>query len=127
MCITKESFQAVKTAVVAQLINDPNSDSRNLIRKAIQDKDVAVRKSTLSNIKIIPTDLIPDYERLLGDSSYDVIASTLTLLNASNPSKISDYLASTKGIIGVVGRNVEIKWLELTINWYILRGFPLWA
>lgn len=111
----KEKFQAVKTSVVAQLINDTNAGSRSLIRKAIQDKDVAVRKSTLSTIKIIPADLIPDYEKLLSDSSYDVIASTLSLLNTSTtPYKMSQYLETTKGIIGVSGRNVEIKWLELS-------------
>ena len=54
-------------------------------------------------------DLIPDYEKLLSDSSYDIIVSTLTLLNASNPSKLSQYLETTKGITGVTGRNVEIK------------------
>jgi aminopeptidase N len=110
----KETFQAVKTAAVAQLINDSNPQSRNLIRKAIKDKDVAVRKATLSNIKTIPVDLLPDYEGLLKDSSYDVIVSTLDLLNTSNPSKMPQYLDITKGVTGTSGRNVEIKGLELS-------------
>jgi len=110
----KESFQAVKAAVVAQLISDSNSQSRNIIRSAIHNKDVAVRKSALSNAKTIPAELLPDYETLLSDSSYDAIVSTLDLLNKNNPAKLPQYLASTKGVIGTIGRNVEIKWLELS-------------
>lgn len=110
----KETFQAIKSAIVAQLINDTNAQSRNLIRSAIHDKDVAVRKATLSNIKLIPADLLPDYEKLLSDSSYDVIVSTLNLLYISNPAKMPQYLEITKGVVGTLGRNVEIKWLELS-------------
>lgn len=110
----KETFQAVKSEVVAQLINDVNPESRAVIKSAIHDKDVAVRKATLANIKIIPADLISDYETLLSDSSYNVIADALTLLDKSNPSKLPQYLQITKGVIGTFGRNVEIKWLELS-------------
>ncbi len=110
----KETFQAVKAEVVSQLINDSNTQSRSLIRSAISDKDVLVRKATLSAIKTIPYDLIPDYEKMLKDSSYDVIVNTLGLLNTTNPAKIADYLDATKGVTGAVGRNVEIKWLELS-------------
>jgi aminopeptidase N len=110
----KETFQAVKTSVVAQMLNDTNAQSRDLIRKAIKDKDVAVRKATMANITTIPAALIPDYEKLLSDSSYDVIVSALGLLYASNPSKVSQYLETTKGVTGTLGRNVEIKWLEVS-------------
>ncbi len=112
----KETFQAVKVAIVAQLIKDTNSSSKALIKSAIHDRDVMVRKSTLSNITIIPSDLIPDYEKMLGDSSYDIIVSTLTLLNSNNPNKLPQYLETTKGITGTLGRNVEIKWLELSAS-----------
>lgn len=110
----RETFQAVKSEVVAQLINDTNPQSRAVIKSAIHDKDVAVRKAALSNIKIIPAVLIPDYETLLTDSSYNIIADALTLLNKSNPSKLTQYLQTTKGVVGTFGRNVEVKWLELS-------------
>jgi len=110
----KETFQAVKSAVVAQLLNDSNTISRTLIRSAITSPDVAVRKAVLLNTKLIASDLLPDYEKLLSDSSYDVIVSTLDLLNKSNPSKMPQYLATTKGVIGTLGRNVQMKWLELS-------------
>jgi hypothetical protein len=110
----KETFQAVKAAVVAQLLNDSNAMSRTLIRSAIISPDVGVRKAVLSNTKLIAADLLPDYEKLLSDSSYDVIISTLDLLNKSNPTKLPQYLSTTKGVIGTLGRNVEMKWLELS-------------
>jgi aminopeptidase N len=110
----KETFHAVKAEVIGQLINDSNTQSKNLIRSAINDKDVLVRKATLSAIKTIPADLVPDYEKMLKDSSYDVIVSTLNLLYVSNPAKIADYLDATKGLTGALGRNVEITWLELS-------------
>lgn len=111
-----ETFQAVKVEVVAQLINDSNALSRNIIRNAIHNKDVAVRKAALSNTATIPAELLPDYETLLSDSSYDVIVSTLDLLNKNNPGKLPQYLATTKGVTGTLGRNVEIKWLELAAS-----------
>jgi len=110
----KETFQAVKAEVVAQLAGDSNSASRALLKDAIADKDVLVRKAVLANTKVIPASLLPDFEKLLADSSYDVIISTLDRLNVSNPNGMPGYLQKTKGITGAVGRNVEIKWLELS-------------
>lgn len=110
----KETFHAIKAEVVAQLINDSDPRSRALIKSAIHDKDVAVRKVVLANTNLIPADLLPDYETLLSDSSYAVIIGTLELLNKSNPAKMAQYLATTKGVTGTVGRDVEIKWLELS-------------
>jgi aminopeptidase N len=110
----KEHFHAVKEQVVAQLINDENADSRALIKSALKDKDAAVRKAALANQAKIPSDLLPDYEQLLSDSSYDVVSGTLSLLYNSNPGKMQQYLDKTKGIIGCTGQSVEIKWLELS-------------
>ncbi len=110
----KEIFHAVKDEIVAQLINDASPDSRVLIRSAIHDKDVQVRKATLANIRTIPPDLLSDYETLLNDSSYNIIVTTLDLLYATHPQEMPKYLQTTEGITGTVGRNVEVKWLELS-------------
>ncbi|NNM95606.1 MAG: M1 family metallopeptidase [Bacteroidia bacterium] len=110
----KETFHAVKDEIVAQLIDDTAPDSRKIIHNAIHDKDVNVRKSTLANVKTIPADLLPDYETLVNDSSYNVVATVLDLLYASNPQGMPKYLQALKGVSGTVGRNVEVKWLELS-------------
>jgi len=111
----KETFQAIKAEVVAQLANDSNSKSRDLIKMAIADKDVMVRKAVLSKVNPIPAALFQDFEKLLTDSSYEVVAGTLDKLSAANPVGISSYLEKTKGVEGTVGRNVEVKWLELSV------------
>jgi aminopeptidase N len=108
----KETFHAIRDEVVAQLINDSNEASRALIKQAIADKDVQVRKAAITNVKMIPASLLLDFEKFLADSSYDIVALTLEKLSASNPSGVPGYLAKTKGVIGTVGRNVEVKWLE---------------
>jgi len=109
----KETFQAVKAEVVLQLANDSNPDSRALLKMALADKDVLVRKAALTKVTKIPAILLPDFEKLLADSSYEVVATALEKLATNNPAGIPSYLQKTKGVIGTVGRNVEIKWLEL--------------
>ena len=57
-----------------------------------------------------------DYERLLTDSSYITIVTALEKLCAAFPENIARYLATTKDIIGTNGRNVQIKWLEISVS-----------
>ncbi len=113
----KETFQSIKAEVVMQLANDSNPASRALLKAALADKDVHIRKAVLANVNSIPHELLPDFENLLSDSSYDVISTTLDKLNAGNPSGMPSYLQQAKGITGAVGRNVEIKWLELSAEY----------
>jgi aminopeptidase N len=110
----KESFYAVKSVIISQLINDDAASSRELIRNALNDKDVQVRKAVINNTKEIPAKLLPGYEKLLNDSSYDIILSAIDKLVESNPLLVENYLNRIKGVTGTVGRNVEIKWLELS-------------
>jgi aminopeptidase N len=110
----KETFHAAKDEVIGQLANDSNSSSRALIKMALADKDVQVRKAALAKVHRIPAELLPDFEKLLSDSSYDVVLGALDKLANTNPAGIQTYLEKTKGVIGTNGRNVEIKWLELS-------------
>jgi aminopeptidase N len=112
----KEKFHATKAEIISQLAGDDDSKSRDLLRAALNDKDVMVRKSAMNNIKKISTDLLADYEKLLTDSSYDVVTTSLDKLCRQNPSKTTQYLEATKGVEGVVGRNVLVKWLEISYS-----------
>lgn len=111
---TANSFYAIKTEIVTQLIND--TGSQDLIILALHDKDVQVRKGVITSTKKIELALIADYEPLLTDSSYITIATALEKLCFNFPANTQQYLAVTKGIEGTVGRNVLVKWLELSIN-----------
>jgi aminopeptidase N len=108
------TFHAIKTEIVIQLLNDKGSE--NIIKMALHDKDVQVRKGVITNTKKIPVSLMADYEPLLQDSSYITIAAALEKLCFNFPANTPKYLSATQGIEGTVGRNVLVKWLEISIN-----------
>ncbi len=108
-----EKFYGVKGEVVYQLVNEKDVKSLDLVKKALNDKDVVVRKGVIQNVKNIPAILLPEYEKLLTDSSYETIALALEKLSIQYPENNARYLEKTKGVIGTRGRNVEIKWLEI--------------
>lgn len=110
---SKETWHGVKGEIIAQLLNDTDPASREVIRAAINDKDPWVQKEVINNTTTVATDLSTDYENLLTAQSYDVILNTLDKLSAQWPERVNTYLAKTEGVIGTSGRNVEIKRLEL--------------
>ncbi len=101
--------------MVIQLVNEKDSKSLELIKKAINDKDAQVRKAVITNVKNIPSELLPEYEKLLTDSSYETVALALEKLSIQFPEN-ARYLEKTKGIEGTRGRNVIVKWLEIRLN-----------
>ncbi len=109
------TFYAIKTEIATQLLDDKGSES--IVRMALHDRDVQVRKGVMTSTKKIPPGLVADYEPLLGDSSYITIASALEKLCFSFPENTERYLAATREAYeGTNGRNVLIKWLEISIN-----------
>ncbi|MEW6470235.1 MAG: M1 family metallopeptidase [Bacteroidota bacterium] len=109
----KESFHAVKVEIIAQLAADDDDKTIALFKKACSDKETLVRRAVIEKVKRIPADILPDLEKLLSDQSYETIVLALEMLTTANPSKTKDYLEMTRNIKGTVGRNVEIKWLEV--------------
>jgi aminopeptidase N len=112
----KNTYHAIRSEIVMQLIDDKNTESITLIKMALFDKDPQVRKSVILNVKTIETSLLPDYEKLLLDSSYITIATALEKLCFQFPDNTNTYLDKTKDIEGTNGRNVKIKWLEIAIS-----------
>jgi aminopeptidase N len=108
------TFHAIKTEIIYQLIADKGSES--LVKMALHDKDVQVRKGVIMNTPTISSDLLADYELLLTDSSYQTIVTALEKLCNNFPANTAKYLAATKGIEGTNGRNVLMKWLEISLN-----------
>lgn len=109
----KETFQATKGEVVAQLLYDKNDASKKIIRLAISDKDALMQKHVINNTVLVPEGMLADYEKLLTSPSYDVVANTLDKLSFQYPENAESYLEKTKGITGTAGRSVELKWLEV--------------
>jgi aminopeptidase N len=107
-----EKFFAVRSEVVAQLAND--AQSIQLIKLALVDNDVAVRKAALRNVNPITAGLVPEFEKLLTDSSYELIEGSLQKLSTLNASKIATYLSVTKNVEGNLGKHVKVRWLEIS-------------
>ena len=109
----KNPFHAIRSEIVMQLVDDKNPESINLIKLALSDKDVQVRKSVITSVRNIEPTLLANYETLLLDSSYITIATALEKLCFQFPENTNSYLEKTKGIEGTNGRNVITKWLEI--------------
>lgn len=112
----KEKYFPLRTEIVSQLANDSSEKSIVLIKSALADKDAAVRKAALRYASPLSHRLLPAFENLLSDSSYDIIENALLKLTTLNPSKTKFYLAKTKGVEGIVGKSTLIKWLEISYN-----------
>jgi aminopeptidase N len=111
-----EKFHSIKGEILFQLNGNTDPDVVQLIKDAIADKDVNVRKAVVQNIRQLPNTLIGDMEMLLLDPSYELVASTLDYLTTLLPENTSKYLETTKSTVGTVGRNVRVKWLEIACS-----------
>lgn len=110
----KEKFYPIKTEVLAQLGADTSASAVRLFKEAFTDADVNVRKAALANADLNTGDLVPGIEGMLRDSSYNIVETALQKLAAVQPAKLSTYLKITKGVEGTLGKNVLVKWLELS-------------
>jgi hypothetical protein len=111
-----EKFHLIKTEIISQLADDTDAATLDMFRKAITDKDAAVRRSVSANLKTIDPSLRTDVEQLLSDSSYQVIMNALDNLCFNFPEQVESYLEKTKNMNGNLFHNVRIKWLELAYD-----------
>jgi aminopeptidase N len=112
----KETFHPVKVEIIAQLANDKDPKTIALLKSAISDKQTLVRRAVLQHVHALSPDLMPEAETLLRDSSYETIVLALDILPLTIPGRTKDYLEMTRGVTGTSGRNVEVKWLEVSYN-----------
>jgi len=112
----QEKFFAPRVEALNQLAADSCVVCGEVVRAALTDRDVALRKAALAGLdahSARAVAVLPLLEGLLKDSSYDIVDGALQKLADANPVKMPDYLAATKGIEGNIGRNVKVRWLEL--------------
>ncbi len=108
----RETYQAIRAEVVTQLASDNVTDSRGIIRRALNDTNVEVRTAALIAYRFIPEDLEVPVTQRLKDSSYGLISIALDKLCESFPQNTAKYLDLTKDEMGM-GHKVHIKWLEI--------------
>jgi hypothetical protein len=112
----QEKFFAPRVEALNQFAADSCVVCERVVRAALTDPDVAVRKAALASVdehSARALAVLSLLEGLLKDSSYDLVDGALQKLADVNPGKMPDYLAATKGIEGNIGRNVKVRWLEL--------------
>lgn len=99
----------VRAEAAAQMAND--SESYDYVKKALADKNVAIRKAVINSVKEIPFDLIVEYEELLNDSSYQIIETTLTKMLRDHNGLHERLLDKTKDVLGM-NNSIRILWLQ---------------
>ncbi len=109
--ISSEDFYAVRAEALKQLYGDPAS--ADLLRSALTDQDVNMRKESLKMLNRIPPTLKTDCIELLQDSSYEMVTSVLHKLCMSFPKETVTFLDQTKDVHGTYKKNVRLKWLEM--------------
>jgi len=108
----QERFGPLRAEAVTQLVNDPHEDSRALVRQAMEDPAVEVRSAVANTFSAVPPEERGLFERLLTDSSYEIVAVTLRKLTAQFPAETDRYLALTASDRGV-GNAVRVLWHEI--------------
>jgi aminopeptidase N len=113
----RDRFFATRVEALNQLAADTSGSATALIRIAMGDSDVVVRKAALATVDAYTPRalaLLPAIGGLLRDSSYDLVDAALQKLAEIRPEGLKSWLAGTRGMVGVSGRNVEVRWLELS-------------
>ncbi|MDW8274376.1 MAG: M1 family metallopeptidase, partial [Chitinophagales bacterium] len=108
----QNDYYPILQEILYQLRTRHNEKSLNVFKKALSHPEVLVRRSALQNTDSITTNMLPDYERLLHDSSYVNIELALRKLCALFPDNCKEYLKRTEDISGI-NNNVAITRLEL--------------
>jgi aminopeptidase N len=109
-----EKFHAIRSEALNQLCEDGENGKNEILKKALADRDANVRKTAMGNAEAGNKTLVPPVEKLLTDSSYAVIVLALEFLFRTNPDGMGAYLERTAGVEGTVGKNVMVKWLEVS-------------
>jgi len=84
------------------------------VKEAINNGDELVSRIIVENMKAVPLSMEQDYIKLLNDSCYINVEKALENLTYSFPD--NDYLKITKNEIGWRGKNIRIKWIELSLT-----------
>ena len=107
----KEKFHSFKGEVLLQLMGDKDPAVQQIFREALNDREVKVRLSAVVYTDTIPSQLIPDFEKMLGDSSYKICELSLNKLCTQNPKNAEKYLGITDKQFGP-DNALRIEWLK---------------
>ncbi len=111
----QERFWLIRAEILDQLTGDANDSCIQIFEKALTSTDANVRKSALKGLNPVPAVLQSAVEGCLSDSSWLNIEIALNALCHSFPEKAGVYLQQTRNLEGWRGKNIHMKWLEISI------------
>lgn len=111
-----ETFHLTKSEILRQTGNDTGLIAKRIFGQALTDPSAIVRKTVLQVMNPAPASLRTEMEKLLYDSSFLNVELALENLCRSCPGNTAQYLEMTKDMEGWRGKNIRMKWLEISIG-----------
>jgi hypothetical protein len=112
--LSRENFHGIVAELASQLANDPDPLTISALSKVFSHLHPEPKLSLLNHaVSLQPWK--SDVEQLLHDSSYDVVALSLTKLCRSWPENAQQYLGVAKDVEGM-NMAVRIHWHELAAS-----------
>jgi len=115
-CAGLSEEELIYSEVLEQLSADTSETTCVLFTGALKHPDAMIRRSAITNFKmLIPSDTIK-VKHLLQDPDYINVELSLRKLCEFIPSQSGYWLNLTSGETGWRGRNIRIAWLEIAIR-----------
>lgn len=109
-----EKYHLLKTEVIKQIENNFDEIAIKILKDACKNSEPIVVQAVVENIKNIPKEIKAEYESILQNISYKNVELALENLYKSFPNETKKYLKATSSMQGWRGRNIRIKWLEIS-------------
>ncbi|MEB3800425.1 M1 family metallopeptidase [Flavobacterium columnare] len=119
--LLSNQYVALVQEIIYQLGNISYHEKAELLKLAMNTKNIAIRQAIAETIQTIPLEFRSDYEQLLDDESYITKEIALVQLCKQFPENCAIYLNKTKEIIGLNDKSFRITWLGLAIKSKIER------
>lgn len=113
--LQRETFSAMRSEAVQQaseLARNGFPEAWDLVNIGLEDKQTDVRKAAVNSVSVVPEKLRSSFERMLTDSSYQIIQTVLSKLAVSFPKRAESYTEKVKDVRGPHER-VRIARLEV--------------
>lgn len=113
--LQRETFSAMRSEAVQQaseLARNGFPEAWDLVNIGLEDKQTDVRKAAVNSVSVVPEKLRSSFERMLSDSSYQIIQTVLSKLAVSFPKRAESYTEKVKDVRGPHER-VRIARLEV--------------
>jgi hypothetical protein len=112
----QDLYHPIISEILYQLGDDEKA--ANVFTRQLKSKYQQVRLAAINNAmigKTLTDQNLAEFEKLLTDSSYNVVQATLQKLSQLYPENKQRYLQATDGVHGM-GKAVRIAWLQLAVN-----------